>query len=115
MINRALAGEEMIITRHGKPVVEIRPTSVPEPVGKDAALARLLAHHAKLAPGARDLRGVAEPDLRRTERVTLYLDASAIVPTLIEEGSSRALGAIVPPPPAGTPAGTCRIAGGRRG
>jgi len=29
LINRALAGEEVIITRHGKPVVEIRPTAAP--------------------------------------------------------------------------------------
>jgi prevent-host-death family protein len=26
LINRAMAGEEVIITRHGKPVVELRPT-----------------------------------------------------------------------------------------
>jgi prevent-host-death family protein len=29
LINRALAGEEVIITRHGKPVVELRPTVAP--------------------------------------------------------------------------------------
>lgn len=51
LINRALAGEEVIITRHGKPVVELRPASVPDPAGKAAALARLLAHRVKPAPG----------------------------------------------------------------
>ena len=29
LINRAMAGEEVIITRHGKPVAEIRPTAAP--------------------------------------------------------------------------------------
>jgi prevent-host-death family protein len=37
LINRALAGEEVIITRHGKPVVEIRPTAVPSPAPPGAA------------------------------------------------------------------------------
>jgi len=37
LIDRALQGEEVIITRHGKPVVELRPTpGRPEPpVGSD--------------------------------------------------------------------------------
>ena len=37
LIDRALQGEEVIITRHGKPVVELRPTGGrPEPpVGSD--------------------------------------------------------------------------------
>ena len=52
LINRALAGEEVIITRHGKPVVELRPASASIPAGRAAALARLLAHRVKLAPGA---------------------------------------------------------------
>ena len=34
LINRALAGEEVIITRHGKPVVELRPATVPAPASK---------------------------------------------------------------------------------
>ncbi len=29
LIDRALNGEEVIITRHGKPVVELRPTAQP--------------------------------------------------------------------------------------
>jgi len=51
LINRALAGEEVIITRHGKPVVELRPTSVPKGAEKAAALKRLLAHRFKPPPG----------------------------------------------------------------
>ncbi len=51
LINRALAGEEVIITRHGKPVVELRPTAAPIAPGRDAALARLLAHRVKPLPG----------------------------------------------------------------
>jgi prevent-host-death family protein len=37
LINKALEGEEVIITRHGKPVIELRPTKLaPEPpVGSD--------------------------------------------------------------------------------
>lgn len=51
LINRALAGEEVIITRHGKPVVELRPASVADSAGKAAALERLLAHRIKPPPG----------------------------------------------------------------
>lgn len=29
LINRAMAGEEVIITRHGKPVAELRPAAAP--------------------------------------------------------------------------------------
>ncbi len=51
LINRALAGEEVIITRHGKPVVELRPASPPIPAGRDVALERLLANRYKPPPG----------------------------------------------------------------
>lgn len=30
LIDKALAGEEVVITRHGKPVVELRKTALPE-------------------------------------------------------------------------------------
>jgi prevent-host-death family protein len=41
LIDRALSGEEVVITRRGKPVVELKPTPVrPEPpVGTDEWLA----------------------------------------------------------------------------
>jgi prevent-host-death family protein len=37
LINKALDGEEVVITRHGKPVVELRPTAPKSkpPVGSD--------------------------------------------------------------------------------
>jgi prevent-host-death family protein len=40
LIDRALDGEEVVITRHGKPVVELRPafTHPSPPVGTDAWL-----------------------------------------------------------------------------
>jgi len=34
LIDRALRGEEVVITRHGKPVVELRPTSRQAAPGK---------------------------------------------------------------------------------
>jgi len=36
LINRAMAGEEVIITRHGKPVAEIRPAPVRGPAARAA-------------------------------------------------------------------------------
>jgi prevent-host-death family protein len=51
LINRALAGEEVIITRHGKPVVELRPTAVPGPAGT-VSHDWFLSRRVKLAPGA---------------------------------------------------------------
>lgn len=41
LINRALATEEVIITRHGKPVVEIRPAAAPGPADPAAFYERL--------------------------------------------------------------------------
>ncbi|MDB5479760.1 MAG: prevent-host-death family protein [Caulobacteraceae bacterium] len=51
LINRALAGEEVIITRHGKPVVELRPTTVPSPAATGSH-DWFLSRRVKLAPGA---------------------------------------------------------------
>jgi len=52
LINRALAGEEVIITRHGKPVVELRPTAVPAPAAAAGSHDWFLSRRVKLAPGA---------------------------------------------------------------
>ena len=53
LINQVLAGEEVIITRHGRPVVELRPaTTAPKPANASAALERLLSRRATLPPGA---------------------------------------------------------------
>jgi prevent-host-death family protein len=53
LINRALAGEEVIITRHGKPVAELRPTprAVPDREQAAVAHARLRARRVDLGPG----------------------------------------------------------------
>ena len=37
LIDRALKGESVVITRHGRPVAELRP--IPKPVGKISAAA----------------------------------------------------------------------------
>jgi prevent-host-death family protein len=48
LIDRALAGEGIVITRHGRPVVELRPIQKqPGPI-TDEALAWLAAQRAKL-------------------------------------------------------------------
>ena len=53
LINLALAGEEVIITRHGRPVAELRPsTPTPPTADKADAFARLRATRITLPPGA---------------------------------------------------------------
>ena len=50
LIDRALAEEAVTITRHGRPVVELRPVEVaPGPV-RPEDLDRLVAHRASLGP-----------------------------------------------------------------
>ncbi len=51
LIDRALAGEEVIITRNGEPVVELRPTVDTVAAEKRAATARFLANRFKPPPG----------------------------------------------------------------
>ncbi len=52
LIDQAMAGEEVIITRHGKPTVELRPAIVPRPETAVAAYQRLRAARVKAPPGA---------------------------------------------------------------
>jgi antitoxin (DNA-binding transcriptional repressor) of toxin-antitoxin stability system len=52
LINRALAGEEVIITRHGKPVAELRAAHTAPPRRDAEALNRLLAGRLTLPQGA---------------------------------------------------------------
>jgi prevent-host-death family protein len=52
LINRALAGEEVIITRHGKPVAELRPAPAPSSPMPDGSLEWFLSRRIKLPPGA---------------------------------------------------------------
>ncbi len=43
LIDKAIAGEEVVITRSGKPVAELRPTGrLPERIGRGTAALRLL-------------------------------------------------------------------------
>lgn len=54
LIARAESGEEVVITRHGRPVVELKPvTAAQRPARRitQASLAWLDAHRIKLAPG----------------------------------------------------------------
>lgn len=46
LIDRAMAGEEVIITRHGKPVAELRPTSTSAPA-TPTSYAQLIAGRIK--------------------------------------------------------------------
>ena len=48
LIDRALAGEPVVITRHGHPVVEIKPLKLPVPHTAKAALAWLEGKRLKL-------------------------------------------------------------------
>ncbi len=53
LINRALSGEEVIITRHGKPMVELRPaTPVASATTLAAAHERLLSGRIRTREGA---------------------------------------------------------------
>jgi prevent-host-death family protein len=50
LINKAIAGEEVVITRHGKPVAELRPPRVPVKPRDPAAFHRLIAARDKMPP-----------------------------------------------------------------
>ena len=64
LIDRALKGEGVVITRHGKPVVEFRP--VPAPVGpvSDADLGFLAAHRVRPARGLAESAGTLVSEMR---------------------------------------------------
>lgn len=50
LIDKALAGEEVVITRHGKPVAQINPAPAPEGRRCPAAYRRLIAGLEGMAP-----------------------------------------------------------------
>lgn len=54
LIDRALAGEEIVITRHGRPVATLRPVEAPKPprMTPEESIAWLRAHR---------VRGLLEP------------------------------------------------------
>jgi prevent-host-death family protein len=48
LIDKAMAGEEVIITRHGKPTVELRPTAMPRPAAPAGSHDWFLSRRVKL-------------------------------------------------------------------
>jgi prevent-host-death family protein len=54
LIDRALAGEPVVITRHGHPVVELRPVPAPPRRVNPADIAWLRAHRVGRRPGTED-------------------------------------------------------------
>jgi prevent-host-death family protein len=52
LIDKAMAGEEVVITRHGKPVVELRQAAPPKPdrAARAASDARLIAGRKAMKP-----------------------------------------------------------------
>ncbi len=53
LIDRALGGEEVIITRHGKPVAELRPAGAPHRRAAPATYAWLRSRRRGRSPGVR--------------------------------------------------------------
>src|SRR5271167_2463786 len=76
LIDKALAGEEVIITRRGKPVVELRPAA--------RRNARPAGHRVKFGRAPR-------PHLRVERGLSAYLDTSVLLPTLIAEPATEAV------------------------
>ena len=54
LIDRALSGEGVIITRHGRPVVELRPVQAPHRPVSASDLDWLAAHRVGADPGRPD-------------------------------------------------------------
>lgn len=54
LIGRALKGEQIVITRHGHPVVELKPVSPPERPITDEDIAWLDGHRIQLRDGSID-------------------------------------------------------------
>jgi antitoxin (DNA-binding transcriptional repressor) of toxin-antitoxin stability system len=64
LIDRALNGEGVLITRHGKPVVEFKPVPVPVGPVSDAALQWLTANRLRPKAQPTDEAGKLLSDLR---------------------------------------------------
>jgi prevent-host-death family protein len=54
LIDRALRGEEVVITRHGRPVAELRPINTTVPAVSDADLEWLVSHRVGRRPPPED-------------------------------------------------------------
>jgi antitoxin (DNA-binding transcriptional repressor) of toxin-antitoxin stability system len=63
LIDKAMAGEEVVITRHGLPVVEMRATGADASAANRAAMADLRAFRASLPVGS-----ISTSDLVRSMR-----------------------------------------------
>ena len=88
LIDRALQGEGVVITRHGRPVVELRP--IPEPARSvtSADLDWLAAHRVGRGRGGRCGHASDEAP-RRDGAVSVYLDASVLVALLTNDPFTR--------------------------
>ena len=64
LIDRALAGEGVVITRHGRPVVELRPVANPALNVTPDDLDWLAGRRPEWAIGCRGCRGAAQPPAR---------------------------------------------------
>jgi prevent-host-death family protein len=58
LIDRALNGEPVVITRHGHPVVEIKPVKAPVPATRDEKLAWLDANRVRLSVKTIDTQAI---------------------------------------------------------
>jgi prevent-host-death family protein len=58
LIDRAVAGEPVVITRHGHPVAELRPVPAPPPRITQADIEWVKARRAPRAPGGEDAASV---------------------------------------------------------
>ncbi len=90
LIDRALAGEEVVITRRGKPVAELRPAS--RRATPATGTHEWLRARTRARPGV-GLTSVELLDLvYEFERgLSVYLDASVLLPTLIAEPTTEAV------------------------
>jgi prevent-host-death family protein len=68
LIDKALAGEEITITRHGKPVVELRPRSASGHGRPMSALIDEIAARAKLLPPLKETAAEIVRRMRDEER-----------------------------------------------
>ena len=65
LINKAIEGEEVVITRHGKPVAELRPRGQRNAKSSRAMHEWLFARDQGPQECRHNVSGTAEPDVRR--------------------------------------------------
>jgi len=89
LIDKVLAGEEVTNTRHGKPVVDLRPRSATGRGRPPGALIDEIAARAKLLPPLKKRAAEIVREMRGRGAVTVYLDTSVIIALIVEEPSSK--------------------------